>query len=272
MQKHFLRIFLTYNSREFEILNDFSNTPSVSDIQQEFSQFEGFEITEEVDEHANTPIAENDFDDFKSLYSNDYVDLDNPETEYRDFKQEQIKEIIVEKTEEKENTHLKEISLEQKPEPLKEEILTKKASENSKPNPAKDLIEQLEVRKREREIRQQKTTNSEPIKKSPVEKVKDTEITKCILDGKTYTIISSAEFTENKGCYLAKGESGYTILGYIREKLIKIRYYSNLKSERIHARISEKLPSGTLRYIIRIGLQKLIVNVKEDNIEYVMDL
>ena len=36
--------------------------------------------------------------------------------------------------------------------------------------------------------------------------------------------------------------------------------------------ISEKLDDGTLRYIVRIGIHKFIMNVKKDDMEFVMDL
>ena len=37
-------------------------------------------------------------------------------------------------------------------------------------------------------------------------------------------------------------------------------------------RVSEKLDDGTLRYIVRIGVHKFIMNVKKDDMEFVMDL
>ncbi len=232
-------------SRDFEILNDI---PSVSDIQQEFSQFEGFEITPE--EQIEKPIIEDEYDDFKSLYSNEYVDFDKQKAE---FEIEQI-----ENEEEPKNTEV----------PKKAEEPEKQKSEQ-----VEDLMKKIEATKIEREKRKARILQKEAPK--VIENIENTatpETTKCILDGRTYTIISSAQIDNSKGFYLAKSETGYTILGYIGDRLMKIRYYEALKSEKIHARLSEKLPSGTLRYLVRIGLQKLIVNVKENDIEYVMDL
>ncbi len=71
---------------------------------------------------------------------------------------------------------------------------------------------------------------------------------------------------------MRKKEGGYTVLGFIGNKFIKIKEFETLKSERIASRLSEKLSEGVSRYIIRIGLNKFIVNVTNDNIEYLMAL
>ena len=62
------------------------------------------------------------------------------------------------------------------------------------------------------------------------------------------------------------------VIGFVGDKLIELKQYQILKSEKIQSRMSEKLADGTLRYIVRIGLQKFIVDVVDDDIKYVMDL
>lgn len=222
-------------TREFEVLNDFSDAPTVSDIQAEMNQFEGFEI--KGDEPEDIPQIQDDYDDFKALYSNEYVDLD---------KQEATSVEKIEST----------------------------VTDAAKPvESAQDMIKRIEASKIEKEVNRVRIAPKEVVKniEDSVKSVSTQEM-KCVIDGITYNVISSAAFSDNKGCYLAKYDKGYIILGYIGEKLIKINEYETFKSEKIHARLSEKLPSGTLRYIVRVGIHKLIVNVKDDNIEYVMDL
>ena len=77
---------------------------------------------------------------------------------------------------------------------------------------------------------------------------------------------------KNMGCHLAKGEEGYVVLGYIGDKIFKIRQYGELKSTKIQSRLSEKLSDNHYRYIVRIGMNKFILDVCDENIEYVMDL
>ena len=102
-------------------------------------------------------------------------------------------------------------------------------------------------------------------------KVEEPKVT-CTFNNETYNILSSVNFNENTGCHLAKNKNGYTVFGFIGDKILKIKQYTILKSEKIQARISEKLDDGGARYIVRIGVHKFVVNVYKDKIEYVMDL
>lgn len=94
----------------------------------------------------------------------------------------------------------------------------------------------------------------------------------CIFDGQSFIILNTISLEEGKGCHLAKNENGYVILGFIGERLFKINSYKELKNEKMQARLSEKANNGDLRYLLRVGSNKIIINVKNDSIEYVMDL
>ncbi len=217
-------------TREFEVLNNFEEVPSVVDIQKELSQFEGFEIAQE--EHIS-PKADNNFDDFKTLYDNEFVDLDNKEKSKKE-------KFPLKSDEDKEPVHKYRKN-------LPENVLSRiNASRNEYKN------------KKLEPVKQKTETNFIPVK--------------CLLDGESFSVVSAVTFSDNKGCYLAKNENGYVIISYIENTLAKIKEYSELKSEKIQARLSEKLEDGTQRFLIRIGLNKFIVDVLDDQIRYVMDL
>ncbi|MBE7703099.1 MAG: hypothetical protein E7Z89_03500 [Cyanobacteria bacterium SIG28] len=93
-----------------------------------------------------------------------------------------------------------------------------------------------------------------------------------VVGGETYVVVSSVEIDRRKGCHLAKGENGYVVLSYVNKKITVIKKYDALKSEKIQARLSEKISDETSRYLIRIGLNKFVIDVTEDEIKYVMDL
>ena len=93
-----------------------------------------------------------------------------------------------------------------------------------------------------------------------------------MVNDEIYKIVSKTNFTDKLGCYLAKNTSGYSIIGFVGDKLFKIKNYEKLKTESIQSRVSEKLNDGTTRYLVRIGIHKFILNVKDDKMEYVMDL
>ncbi len=216
-------------TREFEVLNDFEdeNTPTRSDMQEEFNQFDGgFEI---VEEEELPEAEEREHDDFVSLYDNNYVDLDS-------------------------EAHLDE--------PLQVEPLDESTQGDS--DKLLQMIKDIENRR--------KTKNVNPSVKENVEKKEKPLPEFCELDGEKYSVVSGSYFTDDMGCYLAKNENGYTIIGFTGEKTFRIKHYEKLNVERMQSRMSEKLEDGTQRYIIRIGIHKFILNVKPDDMEFVMDL
>lgn len=258
-----------------------TNTPSVSDIQAELGQFKDFSIAPE-EEIEPLPLEES-YDDFQALYSNEYVDLDK-EAESLAKESQNIKPIVEPKVESKIEPKVEQ-KVEQKSEQTKSISSAKPANTvSSKTQPAiKKVDTSSQVKQPQAQPVVQKKlppTNPTTVKPAPIEKRQVQQQTKvdekaalrCIIDGYSYSVLSSAPFENNKGCHLAKNESGYAILGYDGDKLFLIKQYQELKSEKIHARLSEQLPNGINRYLIRVGIQKLIVNVKEDAIEYVMDL
>ena len=94
----------------------------------------------------------------------------------------------------------------------------------------------------------------------------------CTVDGEKYEIVNTTKFTDQIGCYLAKNNQGYSILGFTGDSIFKIKHYEKLKTEKIESRESEKLNDKTSRYIIRIGIHKFIMDVSDENMEFVMDL
>ena len=95
---------------------------------------------------------------------------------------------------------------------------------------------------------------------------------KCIMDGKSYNVISSAAFTKNIGCHLAKADDGYFVLSYSGSNIALLKKLPEIKTEKIQARLSDKLSDGTYRFIIRIGNVKFVADLKNNCINFVMDL
>lgn len=296
-------------SENFEIVNDFSDTnvPTVHDVQKEFGQFKGFEIIEEEDKELVVNNEEKADDDFEVLYNNDYYDLDK---EINTEESNKIAESVEEKTlEPAEETIIKPVekkitepveepmketaikpAVEKITEPKKEIIakpIEKKSVENAPQKPvrvmpparqikhnahseeeADKLMKMLEKQQQERKNRiENKTRNNIPNKSETLSTPKT-----CIVGDTEYEIISSFNFKNNMGCYLAKSDNGYSVLGFNKDSVFKLKNYEKLDSNNLQSRVTEKLPDGTLRYIIKIGLNKFILNVSEDNMEYIMDL
>ncbi len=142
--------------------------------------------------------------------------------------------------------------------------------------PPKDYVQnkQNTIIAKNKILEQNKSKDSQDLnaKKIETKLSNSSAMTRCIIDGESMKVVSSVSLDDSRGCYLAKKEDGYLILGYIKDKLIKLKYYDSLKSEKIQARKSETLLDGSSRFIIRIGLNKFVIDVKDDQIEYIMDL
>ena len=118
-----------------------------------------------------------------------------------------------------------------------------------------------------------KPASAQETKSPPKEEIKTVSTTaKCHMDGRMYDIISSVKFTEKAGCYLVKDDDGYIVLSYYRNKVSLLKKYKLLKSEKIQARLSEKLNNNVLRYIVRIGNNKFMADFDGSCINFVMDL
>ena len=250
---------------EEALLNNLSNVtfkpfeegyqaPSVSDMQEEFNQFGGgFEIVDEED----IPVAEeNDNDDFASLYDNNYVDLDKEENHSQIDDAQKLIELIEQKRVERQSKPQEHLQQESKP-----------------VEPKADRKKNL---KQEPKLAEQQIKPPENLQQKPKSSQEEANLRKinknCAVEGEIYTIVSVTNFNGTMGCYLAKNEDKYCVLGFVGNKTFKVKYYDKLKSEKLESRVSDKLEDGTLRYIVRLANHKFIMKVNGENMEYVMDL
>lgn len=228
---------------EFKPFEEGYEAPSVSDVQEEFNQLGGgLEIVNSDEEPVVGPV-EDEKDDFEALYDDNYVDLDTPEKEPK-------AEVKVQKT-------------------PKEEIKVHQKTTQDKEDEAKRLIQLIEEKREERKIQREIMKQKKVVVKRPV--AAKVQIN-CIYEGKNYSVISSANFNENMGCYLIKNGDEYKVLGFTKDRTFEIKHYDKLKNEKLEARISDKLDDGSIRYIVRIASHKFIMRVEGDKMEYIMDL
>lgn len=155
-----------------------------------------------------------------------------------------------------------------KPDTINEEFVKDNFNTENKDNPAQKLIKQ---------INESKTDVKPKEIKKVVPDTKKEEITNVskpqyIIDNESLIVLNTAKINQNIGFHLAKSNSGYTVLGYINNELIKLKTYDNLKSEQIQARLNKRIDEQTSSYIIKIGTAKFIVEVIDNNIKYLMDL
>lgn len=236
--------------KETDVNNDavkssVSTVPTVSEVKKEFQQFENFEIAEEQED---VKVTQNNLKQEDSEITEEYIDLDKERE--------------------------KELEAKTKSEPKKDDFVPLKLERNI-PNslPINRQKKDNDLVKKINETKEEYSKNKLQENKIATDNTKKIqEDVKCIFGGETHTIISSVNLAENKGCHLAKNENGYTVFGFIGDKLTVLKQYESLKSEKIQARKDDKLAVSSSRYIVRIGLNKFIVDVEENDIKYVMDL
>ena len=224
-------------SEEFEVLNKFEQDDLAFDTELELNQLVKDEITNEVVQDEEKNLVS---DGTNIAQKNDSLEID--------------KEIKPQKTERKK---------------LVDESSTALAKENSK---AQLLINKLEQVKLEREARRRAFANKQVAVTPSKKKEVVNELKNFVLEGEAYVVASSATIDENKSCYLLKNEDNYVVIANIANNYVTLKKYEQLKSEKIQVRISEKISENNSRYIVRIGINKFIINVGVDTVEYVMDL
>lgn len=139
-------------------------------------------------------------------------------------------------------------------------------------NTIQPLLKKIEEQKAKRKTKQ--LIKEETITKSPSTSVseKKTHPKECTVQNEKFEILSSVNFTDKIGCYLAQNKNELAIIGFTKDKLFKIKSYQQLSNTKIQARINEKFSDGTCQYLVKVGGHKVLLNVHEEGLEFVMEL
>lgn len=288
------------NSQNFEVLNDFDDFYAVDEsdpndvltfeeIAAEFEELYSIKITNdsESESEENSEQKENTQEDISvdliqqelaRFFGTEQTTLDDSEEivynlESNASKEEPLAETINETPEivaepavkhiEKPAEKLELVNLEQK---------EKKKIERERSKLSESMLNKIQEKRAQKEL--MGTTKREVAKTTTkkVEQPVENQTKICVIENESYDVLSVAAFGYNKGCYLTKNSKGYFVIGYIGDKLSQIKSYESLKSEKIQARVSENLENGATRYLVRIGIHKFILDVDNENINFVMDL
>lgn len=273
------------NTYDVDVLNITEGLPDLKDALSNPEKYEAVEnvVSEEVDEESLLKNISNV--QFKPFYDgseefevlNDFSDTDTSEIIEEQPLLVQSEDLQDDNTA---NSETIDISAEEESQSVNEEEfipaklerpVVKKIERSKKTGLAEELLKRVEEGKTIRKHKEDKIPSIKPNNRTVLTTCEKKEF-QCIFEGETYNVVSSVEFSRRLGCHLAKNDDGYIVLGFSGNKVYKLKTYEGLKSEKIQARISEKLEDGTSRYIVRIGLKKFIVEVKAETINYVMDL
>lgn len=236
--------------------------PDIKEYKKNPNKFEAQKTKEKVDEKALLNSIANV--QFKPFY-------DGVQEEMNQFEGFEIIDSEAQEEKEKQDAF---IELERQNQTI---IKHPKPKQTGKVNTdAQNLLEIINEQKAEREQKEQAKLN-EQIKgnnsKSEMPAKPSQSIpSKFELDGKMYNIIKAVACKGGIICCLSKDDDGYTVIGNKDGKYKVLKHYDELKTVNIQSRVSEQNPDGSIKYLIRVSNHKFIVNVQENNMEFVVDL
>ena len=255
---------------EVETLSTKDNLPDLKDVLKNPEKYREEKKEVKVDENSLLESISNV--KFKPFYdgeesfeiSNKFEDEDNI---FDNINEDSQKENEHTKTELiKENNSTMELLK------LEKTVTRKNNRRQEKDEKVSELMNMIDAQKEQR-IQKSKNIPEQKEKEKEIKKEQSVkhELRTCSTEGESFEILNIAEINEESGCRLCRNESGYAVIGYINNELKILKRYDKLSSQRIQVRLNEKLDNGITQYIVRIGVNKFIINVS-DYMEYIMDL
>ena len=107
----------------------------------------------------------------------------------------------------------------------------------------------------------------EPVAETPAEE--DTQSVHQEDDG--LTMLTEAKINDNAGLYLVNYEDFSSLVGYIKDDYFVIKKFDDVVNSRIILKQTEKLKNAT-RYLVRVGRNKMVVEVSDTSMSRLLDL
>ena len=108
-----------------------------------------------------------------------------------------------------------------------------------------------------------------PIQETPVNEVKEPEQEET--EESELTMLTEAKINDNSGLYLVNYENFSSLVGHIKDDYFVIKKFDDVVNSRIILKETEKLKDAT-RYLVRVGKNKMVVEVSETSMSRLLDL
>lgn len=235
--------------------------PFYEEVQEELNQFEGFEIINREDDIIN--IAEEpqkEINNAENTNPEDFVfvnepTIQTPESSTADIieSEPQVSEIVP-------------VSINTKP------VQSRRTKINDDAQRLLKLIEAQQIARQNKKIEETAAFKQELESASGKTKTKvvkpEPDLPKIKPEDNNNEIIKTILINNNTECSLVKTDDGYEIIGCIKDKQFNLKHYDSLKSTNMQIRAHQK----NKQYLIKLGIHKFVINIYEDNMEFVMDL
>ena len=85
------------------------------------------------------------------------------------------------------------------------------------------------------------------------------------------TMLTEVKLNDNSGLYLVNYENFSSLVGHIKEDYFVIKKFDDIVSDKIYLKETEKLKDST-RYLVRVGKNKMVVEVSDTSMSRLLDL
>ena len=63
-----------------------------------------------------------------------------------------------------------------------------------------------------------------------------------------------------------------SLIGYINDEIFVLKTFDEFVNDKIYVKIAEHLPAKAYRYIVKVGMYKMIIHVTDKNMSHFIDL
>ena len=143
---------------------------------------------------------------------------------------------------------------------------------------AEKLLKLIETQQAQRALKKQAIEEAKEFKKELLkaskkkEEIKDAPQVIFEYEGKKYILLKTISCNEDAECNLAQTNDGYSVFGYINGVRSELKHYESLSTTNMQVRINEKDADGNAQYLVKIGINKFLIKLTQDKMEFVMDL
>ncbi len=86
------------------------------------------------------------------------------------------------------------------------------------------------------------------------------------------TVLAHTPVNSVSGFYLVNFENFSSLIGYIKDEIFVLKTFDEFVNNNIYIKPAEQLSESTYRYIVRIGLYKMVIEVSDKKMSHLIDL
>ena len=85
-------------------------------------------------------------------------------------------------------------------------------------------------------------------------------------------VLDRTDLTETSGFYLVNFENFTSLIGFIEDEIFVLKTFDEFVNNHIYVKVADKVSEKVCRYIVKIGLYKMIIEVSDTKMIHMLDL